>query len=240
MSISKHSPNCITSLNLLCGVVGITLALEGWYQEAFLCMIAGGIFDFFDGFSARLLNAWSPIGKELDSLADQVTFGVLPSVMLFGTLKGSLGIEHPLCWTPLLIAAFSGLRLAKFNLDERQVKSFIGLPTPACAMICGSLATWISAMPESALTATLTGVWFIPLLSAILCILLVSGIPMFSMKVQKTDKPDWRMITFFGLAILSVSAALVAHLHWSTVILTTFTGYIIINITGAILKILKK
>ena len=217
MSISKHIPNCITSLNLLCGVVGITLALEGWYQEAFLCMIAGGIFDFFDGFSARLLNAWSPIGKELD-----------------------LGIEHPLCWTPLLIAAFSGLRLAKFNLDERQVKSFIGLPTPACAMICGSLATWISAMPESALTATLTGVWFIPLLSAILCILLVSGIPMFSMKVQKTDKPDWRMIVFFGLAILSVSAALVAHLHWSTVILTTFTGYIIINITGAILKILKK
>lgn len=236
MTIKKHIPNSITSLNLLCGATGIVLALNGRLDLAFYFMLGGGLCDFFDGFTARLLGCWSPTGKELDSQADQVTFGVLPSVMLVEVLKQSLGLSSVFTWVPLMIAVFSGLRLAKFNIDERQTSSFIGLPTPACAMICGSLAYWIATTPPSSVTPVLTGMWFIPALSIILSLLLVSEIPMFSMKIHKGEDFGWRRIVFFGTAAFGCGMSLVMNWNFSAVVFIAFVGYIIINIAGAILK----
>ena len=135
MSIRKHIPDTITSMNLLCGVMGVIFTLKGRPDIGFLLMIGGAVFDFFDGLAARLLKASSGIGKELDSLADMVSFGVLPSLMLFGLGGSSVPV---LKYLPLILAVFSALRLAKFNLDERQHEGFIGLPTPAAALIIGS------------------------------------------------------------------------------------------------------
>ena len=147
MSIKKHIPNTITSMNLLSGVLGVIFTLEGRIDIAFLLMLAAAVFDFFDGFAARLLHSYSDIGKELDSLADMVSFGVLPSIMLYKTMDiAGAG------WTKyivLILAVFSGLRLAKFNIDERQTSSFLGLATPSSAIICGSLAYFIQATDKS-------------------------------------------------------------------------------------------
>ncbi len=148
----KHIPNSITSCNLICGCISIHYAMSGALTMALLFIVLGAVFDFFDGFAARLLGVASPIGKELDSLADVVTFGVAPAAMVFTLLSqhsrcsanGSCPLGMILPYTAFLIAAFSALRLAKFNLDTRQSHSFIGLPTPANALFWGSLAVWLS------------------------------------------------------------------------------------------------
>ena len=122
------------------GCVATIMAVYGLYQSALLFIVVGAVFDFFDGFAARLLHVSSPIGKELDSLADVVTFGVAPTVMLCMWVSNSVPNDISLLGLlPLLMAAFSALRLAKFNLDERQAMGFIGLPTPANALFWGAL-----------------------------------------------------------------------------------------------------
>ena len=183
----KHLPNSITCCNLISGCIAVTFALMGEPATALLWIVAGAVFDFFDGMTARLLHVSSPIGKELDSLADVVTFGVAPSAMLFF----QLGImDYPsilepwrniLPYSAFLMAAFSALRLAKFNLDERQTTSFIGLPTPANALFWGALivggSQWIEASR-----------WMLPvvvLLMLVSCWLLVSEIPMFALKFKQ-------------------------------------------------------
>ena len=135
MKIVRHIPNSITSMNLLFGVMGVIYTFKGNFETAFLLMLAAAVCDFCDGLSARLLNAYSDVGKELDSLADMVSFGLLPSLMLH-RLMATIGSESFLSYIPLIIAVLSALRLAKFNVDERQTDNFIGLATPACAMIC--------------------------------------------------------------------------------------------------------
>ncbi len=122
MSIKKHIPNTITCCNLISGCIATYWALCGVWDTALLFIIIGAVFDFFDGMSARLLGVSSPIGKELDSLADDITFGFAPSAIIFDFLKS--GMEHLpwhyLAYAAFIMAAFSALRLAKFNLDERQ------------------------------------------------------------------------------------------------------------------------
>ena len=135
MGIIRHIPNTITSLNLLSGCFATIFALQGNFTTAFLCIIAGAVCDFCDGLAARALKAYSPMGKELDSLADMVTFGVAPAMIMYRFQAEA----NFLVYLPLLIAVFSGLRLAKFNIDTRQSENFIGLATPSCALICGSL-----------------------------------------------------------------------------------------------------
>lgn len=235
MNIRKHIPDSITSMNLLCGVMGVILTMEGRPDLGFLMMICGAVFDFFDGLSARLLKASSGIGKELDSLADVVSFGVLPSLMLFKAC-GSL----PVNYITLLIAVFSALRLAKFNLDERQHEGFLGLPTPASAMVCGSLAYYVHIAPGSLLASWCAGPVFLPVLAIILCALLVSEIPMFSMKFGgglKSSRADSAARIAFlavcGLAILTVA---LTGSSWSLAVLAAFTGYILINLVLAIIK----
>lgn len=187
MAIKKHIPNTITCCNLISGCVAIAYAFSGNVELSFTWIIIGAVFDFFDGMSARLLNVSSPIGKELDSLADIVTFGVAPSTILFSELSvmSYPAILEPLRsilpFTAYIMAAFSALRLAKFNLDERQALGFIGLPTPANALFWGSLiigaGKWLEATPFMVfflLGGILISSW-----------LMVSEIPMFALKFKE-------------------------------------------------------
>ncbi len=231
MNLIRHIPNTITSMNLLCGVLGVIASLDGRLELGFALMILAAVFDFCDGLAARLLNAYSEIGKELDSLADDVSFGVLPAVMLYQVSGTDILILKSL---PLALAAFSALRLAKFNLDERQHDSFIGLPTPAAAMVCGSLATLVAVRPDCFLAGWCVGPVFIPVLTLALCFLLVSGIPMFSMKFGGGKKASRlevaKRLVFSVIVALAVIIAVVGRFHWSSIFLTGFIGYILINL----------
>lgn len=232
MTIRKHIPNTITCLNLLCGVTGIVVACSGKFELAFFLMLGAALCDFLDGFMARLLDAYSERGKELDSLADVVSFGVLPSVMLCLLMKAyNFGIPELLCYLPLLIAAFSALRLSKFNLDERQHKSFLGLPTPACAMLCGSLVFYTVNSPSSFLSVWALGPVFVPVLTVLLCALLVCEIPMFSMKIGRNDGIENRKRIAFGINVLIIVAiVLIMGIHWSMIILLSFVVYVLMNL----------
>ena len=237
MNIVKHIPNTITSMNLLCGVMGVISVFNGDLEAAFYLMLAGAACDFSDGLAARLLKAYSPMGKELDSLADLITFGLLPSIMLYKCMD----IYHPgewFCYIPLVIVVFSALRLAKFNIDERQSENFIGLATPACAMICGSF-TYVAHLDIYNIAGAVTASsWIIPAASVLLSILLVSEIPMFSMKFCKGASSDikWMRITFVAVAVIAVVATLIMGQHFSHAVLFIFLAYILINIIHAIVK----
>ena len=180
MQLKRIIPDAITSCNLICGSIAVYMATQYEFVWAFVFILAGALFDFFDGLSARLLKAPSPIGIQLDSLADDITFGLAPSMMLFCWLKPVLG-----WWAliALLMAAFSALRLAKFNVDERQHDSFIGLATPANAIFWGGLCS----MPYAMIAYDWIG-WCLLGLSIVSCYLLNAEIPFFSFKGFKKDK----------------------------------------------------
>ena len=179
--LKKHIPNTITCLNLISGCIATYWAFQGDFSLALLFIIIGAVFDFFDGMVARLLHVSSPIGKELDSLADDITFGFAPSAIVFSYLSSLTHNPSPLIpFLAFIMAAFSALRLAKFNLDERQALGFIGLPTPANALFWGSL---IMGCGEQMATWPYTP-WLILLGVAVSCWLLVSEIPMFALKFK--------------------------------------------------------
>ena len=236
MNIVRHIPNTITSMNLLCGVLGVISTFKGNLDIAFYLMIAGAVCDFCDGLAARLLNAYSPMGKELDSLADLITFGLLPSVMLYKCMD----IYHPgewFCYIPLIIAVFSALRLAKFNIDDRQSENFIGLATPACAMICGSF-TIVAHMDIYNIAGAMTeSTWMIPAASVILSLLLVSEIPMFSMKFKKGSPAEikWMRISVIAVSVVALAATLILGQHFSHAVLFIFLAYILLNIIHGII-----
>lgn len=180
MTMKKHIPNTITCCNLVSGCIATYFAFQGDFELALLFIIIGAIFDFFDGMSARLLGVSSPIGKELDSLADDITFGFAPSAIVFSYL---CTFHIHLLFVPFLafvMAAFSALRLAKFNLDERQALGFIGLPTPANALFWGSLilglqqhGVYFEGMEWAVLAGTFVSSY-----------LLIAEIPMFALKFK--------------------------------------------------------
>ena len=182
--MKKHIPNMITCCNLISGCSATYYAFQGNYYTALLFIVIGAVFDFFDGMSARLLHVSSEIGKELDSLADDITFGFAPSAIVFSFLN-SFHIHLP--FVPFLaffIAAFSAQRLAKFNLDERQALGFIGLPTPANALFWGALIANLNF--HRWFEPYIPYFWFyvILVLIPISCYLLVSEIPMFALKFK--------------------------------------------------------
>lgn len=174
-------PNTITSCNLLCGSVAVYMATQNEFIWAFVLILAGAFFDFFDGLSARLLKTPSPIGIQLDSLADDITFGLAPSMMLFCYTQPIIGWWSVLA---LIMAAFSALRLAKFNVDERQHDSFIGLATPANAIFWGGLC----CLPGEVLLANHWLAWVLIGISLLSCYLLNAEIPFFSFKSFKKEK----------------------------------------------------
>ncbi len=250
----RNIPNLFTLLNLFCGLVAILLSFDGRSNlvlAAHFIYIAA-VFDFFDGFAARALKAISPVGKELDSLADMVSFGVAPSVILFALLKGSMQVKQfafalptPVVLAllaPFLIALFSAIRLAKFNVDDRQKESFLGLATPACAMLVASIPL-ISQFDTKDLLLFpsldrniyfFVGTLFlgsyivkpevlIPL-SVILSILLVVEMPMFSLKFKNFSFEDNKLkyiflivsiLLFSVVQILSVPLIFVLYITFS-------------------------
>ena len=237
MNIRKHIPDSITSMNLLCGVLGVIFSMQGHHTVAFVLMLLAAVFDFFDGLAARLLKASSGIGKELDSLADVVSFGVLPSIMLVNSGGTDIAV---LRYFPIILAAFSALRLAKFNVDERQHTSFLGLPTPAAAMVCGSLASHVETVPGGLMAGWCSGPVFLPLLAIILSLLLVSEIPMFSMKFgggSKSSRIDKvKRMVFLSIGVLSAIAVALSHSDWTLIVLASFAGYILVNLVFALPK----
>ena len=215
--LKKHIPNTITCLNLISGCIATYWAFQGDYQLALLFIIIGAVFDFFDGMTARLLHVSSPIGKELDSLADDITFGFAPSAIVFSFLSPLTSHISPLIpYLAFVMAAFSALRLAKFNLDERQALGFIGLPTPANALFWGSL---VVGLEESGSFVAANNWWAILLLMFFSCYLLVSEIPMFALKFKTWG---WKgneikyifLITCIPLLLLLGVSGIAAIIAW--------------------------
>ncbi|WP_336234587.1 CDP-diacylglycerol--serine O-phosphatidyltransferase [Flammeovirga sp. MY04] len=179
--MKRHIPNAITCGNLISGCIGITFCFEGnLVMGAFMILIGAG-FDFFDGFAARMLKVSSPVGKELDSLADMVTFGVLPSVIMYHLLM-YVDVYQYLPYLAFLLAAFSAIRLANFNVDERQSDGFIGVPTPATAIIIGSLPLIMQWYPQY--DAYVSNVYVLVGLTLLLSYLMNAEIPLVSLKFK--------------------------------------------------------
>ncbi len=216
----KHIPNTLSLINLFLGSLAVVAAFEGALLLAGYLILIAAVFDFLDGFAARLLKAYSPIGKELDSLADLVSFGVAPSAILFYLLKMALGLElnegfstgNPILAIPFLIAVFSALRLAIFNVDTRQTTSFIGLPTPANAMFVVGIVFGLQGTYQHWFSSVLLWPMAIIVLVVVLSGLLVSPIPMFSLKIKKGQALSemWKQVV-----LLVVSLVLIILMGWA-------------------------
>jgi CDP-diacylglycerol--serine O-phosphatidyltransferase len=203
--VKKHLPNAITCANLFSGCIGIVFAFQDNLLVASYAIFLAAIFDFFDGFASRVLNSYSFIGKDLDSLADMVSFGFLPSAILYELfLKApQLGeISQYLCYIAFLITVFSALRLAKFNNDTRQSDSFIGLPTPANAIFIASLPLIIEQY--EVLAHYILNPYVLTGLIIVMCVLLVSELPLMSLKFKNRDfnKNIFRYLLLLFSAIL--------------------------------------
>jgi len=202
MSIKRHIPNFITLLNLFSGSVAVIFAVKGNLVLAAIFVAAGIFFDFFDGLAARLLDVKSEIGLQLDSLADVVTSGVVPGIVMYQLLRkalpadGGLGSDwnsfvfdiqmKPFALIGILIILASAYRLAKFNVDERQTDSFIGLPTPANALLILSLPLILTYQPGPFISGLLLNEWFLVGLTLVSCYLLNAELPLFALKFS-----DW-------------------------------------------------
>lgn len=206
--MKRHIPNAITCANLLSGCIGVVFAFKGDLHTAAYAVLLSGIFDFFDGMAARLLHVKSDIGKELDSLADMVSFGFLPGVVMFQLLAQSDFSSAYLPYLGFLITIFSALRLAKFNIDTRQTEDFIGLNTPMNTLFIVSLPFIQKDYPEIINSSLL-----LIALTVIMSLLLVSEIRIFSLKFSSL-KWEQNKIKFIFLII---SALLVAVLKFAAV-----------------------
>lgn len=238
MSIRKSIPNSITSLNLVCGTVAVIMAFRGYELWAIYLILAAAVFDFFDGFAARLLKAYSPMGKELDSLADLVSFGLAPAALIYmryselvsSTLSGKIPVLliEAVSLIPIVLAVGSALRLAKFNVDTRQSESFIGVPTPANAILIISFLHYTVFNPHFfPLEYTL---WFWPAISIFLSYLLVSNIPMFSLKMKSLAwKENKTRFIFAAGAIVAAAAVAVTGEKWSLWLILLILTYILYN-----------
>ncbi|MGB4774576.1 MAG: CDP-diacylglycerol--serine O-phosphatidyltransferase [Daejeonella sp.] len=212
--MKKHIPNSITCLNLFSGCLGIVYAFQGKLTYAAYAIIIAAVFDFFDGMLARLLKAYSPIGKELDSLADVVSFGVLPGVIVYHLFLQAPQLEpvSPLLnFSAFIITVFSALRLAKFNIDTRQTENFIGLPTPANAMLIASLPL-ILMQDDFSLSAYILNPFFLFIFSLGMSLLLVAEVPLFSLKFKnlKFSENIYRYILLISSIILLILLKFVA------------------------------
>ena len=204
--VTRQIPNSSTCCNLISGGIATYFAFSGELRLTFLFIVIGAVFDFFDGMTARLLGVSSPIGKELDSLADNVTFGLAPAAMVFHQLsvtqypESMQAFSQYVPFVAFIISAFSAMRLAKFNLDERQTSSFIGLPTPANALFWCSLLVGMSEYLESMQYA-----WILLIVMAFVSsILLVAEIPMFALKFKNLSWKDNKVRYIFILSCIPI------------------------------------
>lgn len=206
--MKRHIPNALTCANLLSGCIGVVFAFKGDLSTAAYAVLISGIFDFFDGFVARLLHVKSPIGKELDSLADMVSFGFLPGVIMYQLLSQSDFSSPYLPYLGFLITIFSALRLAKFNIDTRQTEDFIGLNTPMNTLFIASLP-FIGVDHPNLINSSL----LLVSLTVIMSFLLVSEIRIFSLKFGSLEWKHNKIKFIF----LILSAALIAVLKFAAI-----------------------
>jgi len=224
MRIKNQLPNIITLLNLFCGCIAVIFAVQGHLEATAIFVILGIGFDFFDGLAARLLNAQSALGLQLDSLADMVTSGLAPGIVMyqlltqvfgkpFYTVSDSWSSEHVfssfdgayISLFGLLLTLASGYRLANFNVDTRQANSFIGLPTPANALLIISLPLIVKYQSQVWFLELIGSKWFLLMLTALSCYLLNAQIPLFSLKFKTWGfKENKIRYVFLILAILLI------------------------------------
>jgi len=230
MKSLRHLPNFLTCLNLFCGCLAVVYISRNDLTVASWLVITAAVIDFLDGFAARVLNAFTETGKQLDSLADMVTFGLVPGYMMYQLLaiKTDLFLlkNQWLIFIPFLITIFSALRLAKFNIDKRQTVGFIGLPTPACTLFIISLPLIIQHQTGFAREVAESAV-FIVISSIVLSFLLVAEIPMFSFKFKnfswKSNKVRFiflllSLIAFVFLKWLALPIIVVMYISFSILV----------------------
>nr|WP_276898159.1 CDP-diacylglycerol--serine O-phosphatidyltransferase [Pedobacter kyonggii] len=224
--MKKHLPNAITCANLFSGCIGIVFAFKGNLETAAYFVIFSGIFDFFDGMVARLLNVKSAIGKDLDSLADMVSFGFLPGVIMFHLLKASDYSSEYLPYLGFIITIFSALRLAKFNNDTRQTEDFIGLNTPMNTLFICSLPFIANDYPQIIASSIL-----LIAITAITSFLLVSEIKIFSLKFSNLSWAKNKIKFIF----LILSAILIAFLKFAAIpfVLVLYIALSVLHFRGA-------
>lgn len=204
-SITRHIPNTITCCNLFSGCIASIMAYQMKYEWAFFFIVLAAVFDFFDGMLARLLNARSPIGKDIDSLADDISFGFAPAMIVFSLFKEVhypaflQGVSHLMPYTAFILAVFSALRLAKFNIDARQTSSFIGMPTPANTLFWASLATGAHGFLVSSEYFNAVVLF---LMVCVMSGLLVCELPMFSLKFKNLSWRDNKIQYIFVLVCI--------------------------------------
>ncbi len=209
--MKKHIPNFVTLLNLLSGVLSIYISFTGDLKIAALMIFLAAIFDFLDGLMARLLNAKSDIGLQLDSLADVVSFGVAPAFVLYKTimlrevLNGRTELEF-LAFSAFMIPLFSALRLAKFNVDEDQTTTFTGMPTPAAALYFASFPVMILGCLKDTRNFyydIVTNPYFLAGSAVVISLLMVSKLPMFSLKIKSVSwNENYTQIIFIVLTVI--------------------------------------
>ena len=200
-------PNTITAMNLLAGVIATIMAAKGETSIAAFLIIAASVFDFLDGMAARLLHSYSEIGKQLDSLADVVSFGVAPASVLIsmaGTANSSINIF--IVYAAILLIPVAGaFRLAKFNIDTRQSESFLGLPIPANAIFFASLAIVTGYGSYQGVNQLMLNPFFLISTSILFSWLMISEIPMFSLKVKHVKwEGNQLRILFLALCLILV------------------------------------
>ena len=235
MKITKHIPNFLTSLNLACGALAVFFALNGNITLAALLIFIGALFDFSDGFAARGLKAYSDMGKELDSLADLISFGMAPAAIYSALIKylitGNLNSSFNALQTggqilvvlPFILAVFSGLRLAKFNIDTRQTENFLGLTTTATGIFTASFAYMVILKPG--MFTWLTPVMLIALV-IFFSFMLVSEVPMFSLKFKSFSFAEnkerflllaFAVVSFIVLGVGGLAALILFYILYSIV-----------------------
>lgn len=215
MQIKKHIPNLITLLNLAAGLLAIIAIFKGYYDEAFIFVCLGIFFDFWDGFLARKFKVSGPLGVQLDSLADMVTCGVVPGLMMFVLFQNiqedSTSVYYLteeyfyMGFVPYLgffITLASCYRLAKFNIDTRQIDSFIGLPTPANALVIMSIPMIQYSNDYEGLTTVLYNPYLLLFITAISSYILNAEIPLFSLKIKEFTWAKYKMQILFLIGSL--------------------------------------
>jgi len=213
MNIKKHIPNLITLINLFCGCIAVVFVSEGNYEMAFYFVCLGIFFDFFDGFFARLFKVSSPLGLQLDSLADMVTSGVVPGFVMYSLFLKSaheLGTNPAIPFLGFIVTLGSCYRLANFNIDTRQTDSFIGLPTPANALFILSLPLVLKFSDSLLMLEILTNQWVLLVITLCSAYILNAEIPLFALKVKKFNVKD----NALQIVFLLVSLVLVVLLQY--------------------------
>ena len=217
-------PSFVTSLNMVCGVCASVLAMQGETKMAVVLIILAAVFDFCDGFVARLLHSVSEFGKQMDSLSDLISFGFAPSVIMYEFAVSNGIFDKYTALFVLLIAVFSGLRLAKFNIDPEQTTEFKGLPTPASALLVISVCYYCKTN-DSVLAQALTSQAAVIAIVAFVCVMMVVNLRLFSMKIK-----TWKIKAIIWQLILAASLVAFVCLFGVLGLAFTIIFYVILSV----------